>query len=173
MSSNESGQTSDAKPNSTEDKNWYVECSDDECYKKGGYVKGQMTNWQPDNPKDIVELFEAIDKNGAESITLDWTCHARRPLTPSTESEYSDSDGDAAKDSTKNAMDFDFDVDDDLNTTPTLAAGRKTLPGSAQRELKGSARKRTTDYKSILSNLERQRKQDEAEKAKASTPNKS
>ena len=86
MSSNESGQTSDAKPNSTlpEDKNWYVECSDDECYKKGGYVKGQMTNWQPDDPKDIVELFEAIDKNGAESITLDWTCHARRPLTPST-----------------------------------------------------------------------------------------
>ena len=38
MSSNESGQTSDAKPNSTEDKNWYVECSDDECYKKGAYV---------------------------------------------------------------------------------------------------------------------------------------
>ena len=96
-----------------------------------------------------------------------------KPFLPSIESEYSDSDGDAAKDSAKNAMDFDFDVDDDLNTTPTLAAGRKTLPGSAQRELKGSARKRTTDYKSILSNLERQRKQDEAEKAKASTPNKS
>ena len=84
MSSNESGQTSDAKPNSNEDKNWYVECSDDECYTKGGYVKGQMTNWQPDDPKDIIELFEAIDKNGAESISLDWTCHARRPLTPST-----------------------------------------------------------------------------------------
>ena len=64
-------------------------------------------------------------------------------------------------------------ISESLNTTPTLAAGRKTLPGSAQRELKGSARKRTTDYKSILSNLERQRKQDEAEKAKASTPNKS
>ena len=66
------------------------------------------------------------------------------------ESEYSDSEGDTAKDNTKTAMDFDFAVDDDLNKTPTLAASRKTLPGSAQRELKGSARKRTTDFKSIL-----------------------
>lgn len=175
--SSESGQTSDAsKPSSNlnEDKNWYVECSDEECYTRGGYVKGKMTNWQPDNPKDIVELFEAIDKNGAESVTLDLTCHARRPLTPSTESECSDSDEDTTKETSKANMDFDFDVDDDLNSTPTLAASRKALPGSAQRELKGSARKRTTDYKSILSNLDRQRKQDEAGKAAAaaSTPNK-
>jgi len=174
--SSESGNKSDAKPNNStlnEDKDWYVECSDDECYTKGGYVKGKMTSWQPDDPKDIVELFETIDKNGAESITLDWTCHARRPLTPSTESEYSDSDEDAAKESAKANMDFDFDIDADLNTTPTLAASRKALPGSAQRELKGSARKRTTDYKSILSNLDRQRKQDEAGKAAAAaTPNK-
>ena len=176
--SSESGQTSDSagKPNPTEDKDWYIECSDDEVYTKGKYVKGKMTSWQPDDPKEIVDLFEAIDKKGAESVTLDWTCHGRRPLTPSTESEYSDSDDDAAKESAKAAMDFDFDTEDmDLNSTPTLAASRKGLPGSAQRELKGSARKRTTDYKSILSNLERQRKQDEAGKAAeaASTPNKS
>ena len=91
-----------------------------------------------------------------------------------TESECSDSDEDTTKETSKANMDFDFDVDDDLNSTPTLAASRKALPGSAQRELKGSARKRTTDYKSILSNLDRQRKQDEAGKAAAaaSTPNK-
>ena len=163
----ETDQTSDSKPKQPpESEDWYVECSDEEVYKSRKYVKGQMTHWQP-NPSDIVEIFSEIDKNGPESIKLDWTCHGRRPLTPSTESEYSDSGDEAAKESAKAAMDFDFDADEDLNTTPSLAASRKTLPGSAQRELKGSARKRTSDYKSILSNLERQRKIDSAGKAAA------
>ena len=56
-------------------------------------------------------------------------------------------------------MDFDFDADEDLKMTPTLASGRKGPPGSAQRELKGSARKRTSDYKSILSNLKKEQEQ--------------
>ena len=165
--SSDSGQVSEPKPDA--DNDWYVQCSDEEVYTKGGYIKGKMSSWEPADPKDIVELFESIDKNGAESIQLEWSCSGRRPLTPSTESEYSDSDDEAAKESAKAAMDFEFDADEDLNMTPTLASGRKSLPGSAQRELKGSARKRTTDYKSILSNLERQRKLDEAEKAASSS----
>ena len=167
------GQTSDAKPQS-EEADWFAQCSDEEVYKKGNFVKGQMSNWEPD-PKEMVEILNAIDKGGPESIRLDWTCTGRRPLTPSTESEHSDSGDETAKEAAKSAMDFDFDADEDLNTTPTLAASRKTLPGSAQRELKGSARKRTTDYKSILSNIERHRKLDVAEKAAAnasSTPKK-
>ena len=169
--SSESNQISDSKPEkASNDKNdWYAECSDEEVYTKGGYIKGKMSAWEPD-PKAIVELYQAIDKNGAESIQLEWTCPGRRPLTPSTESEYSDSDDEAAKNSAKAALDFEFDANEDLNVTPTLASARKSLPGSAKRELTGSARKRTTDYRSILSNLERQRKIDEAEKAAASTP---
>merc|ERR1711863_66958 len=147
------------------DQDWYVECSDDEVYTKSGYVRGKMSSWQPD-PKDVVELLETSEKNGSESITLDWTCPGRRPLTPSTESEYSDSDDEARREAAKAAMDFDFDADEDLKMTPTFASGRKGLPGSAQRELKGSARKRTSDYKSIVSNLKKeqqQRKLNEAE----------
>lgn len=154
---------SESKPVSKEDEDWFVQCSDEEVYTKNNYVKGKMAEWQPE-PKEIVEILSSIDKNGAESITLDWKCHARRPLTPSTESEYSDSGDEAEREAAKAAMDFDFDADDDMKSTPTLAASRKNLPGSAQRELKGSARKKTTDYKSILSNIERQRKLDEAEK---------
>ncbi len=151
-----------------EEEDWFVECSDEEVYTKSGYKKGQMKTWEPE-PKEIIEIFESIDKNGEESITLNWSCYGRRPMTPETESEYSDSGDEAAKESAKAAMDFDFDMDEDLNSTPTLAASRKALPGSSQRELKGSARKRTTDYKSILSNLERQKKLDNAERAAANS----
>ena len=152
------------------DQDWYVECSDDEVYTKSGYVKGKMSSWQPD-PKDVVELLETIEKNGSESVTLDWTCPGRRPLTPSTESEYSDSDDEARREAAKAAMDFEFDADEDLKMTPTLASGRKGPPGSAQRELKGSARKRTSDYKSILSNLKKEQEQRKAEnKNTGSTP---
>ncbi len=149
-----------------EEDNWYVECSDEEVYTKGGYVKGQMKSWEPP-PEEMVEILEKLDKEGAQSLTLDWTCPGRRPLTPSTESEYSDSDDEAARLEAKAAKDFDFDADDDMNVTPTMA--RRNMPGSANRELKGSARKRTTNLKSILSSMERHRKMDEAEK-KSSTP---
>lgn len=154
MSSTEMSETKDSE-------SWYVECSDEEVYKDNKYVKGQMKNWQPAESKDIIDILETIDKNGAESIKLDWTCHARRPLTPATESEYSDSDNDesAAQKSAKAAA-MDFDFEDDLNSTPMMSSMTRK-PGQ---ELKGSARKRTTDYKAILSNIERQRKLDVAEK---------
>lgn len=141
---------------------WYVECSDEEVYKDNKYTKGKMKSWQPAESKDIIDIIETIDKNGAESIKLDWTCHARRPLTPATESEYSDSDDDeSAQKSAKAAAALDFDFEDDLNSTPTMMSSMTRKPGQ---ELKGSARKRTTDYKAILSNIERQRKLDVAEK---------
>ena len=157
--------TDEAKKDSEE---WYVACSDEEVYSKNGYVKGKMKSWQPP-PVEMVEILERIDKNEAQSLRLDWTCPGRRPPTPSTESEYSDSDDEAARLEAKAAKDFDFDADEDMNMTPMA---RKSLPGSAKRELKGSARKRTTDLKSILSSMERHRKMGEAEQKKsaAGTP---
>jgi hypothetical protein len=142
-----------------DNEDWYVACSDEEVYTKPRYVKGKMETWAPE-PKEMIELLESIDKTSGESVPLEWNCN-RRPPTPSTESEYSDSDDEAARlEAAKAAKDFDFDADEDMNTTPTMS--RKSLPGSAQRELKGSARKKTTDLKSILSNIQRHRKIDEA-----------
>lgn len=164
----DSGPTAESGPDKEQD--LFVECSDDEVYTKDGYVKGKMTSWQPKSD-EVVELLENLTyQNGAESVVLDWTCPGRRPLTPSTESEYSDSDDEAAKEAAKAALDFEFDADEDLKMTPTLSSGRKSL--TSLRELKGSARKRTSDYKSILNNLERHRKMDEAEKAASTTPSK-
>ena len=142
--------------NSVNDTDWYVECSDEEVYTKSGYVKGKMTSWKPE-PKDVIELSENFDKNGTESINLDWKCPGRRPLTPSTESEYSDSGDEAATEAANRskAMDFDFDTDSDLKMTPTLASGRN------QRELTGSARKRTSNFSSILNNARREQQQNQ------------
>ena len=143
--------------NSVNDTDWYVECSDEEVYTKSGYVKGKMTSWKPE-PKDVIELSENFDKNGTESINLDWKCPGRRPLTPSTESEYSDSGDEAATEAANRskAMDFDFDTtDDSLKMTPTLASGRN------QRELTGSARKRTSNFSSILNNARREQQQNQ------------
>ena len=54
------------------------------------------------------------------------------------------------------AMDFDFDTtDDSLKMTPTLASGRN------QRELTGSARKRTSNFSSILNNARREQQQNQ------------
>ena len=143
--------------NSVNDTDWYVECSDEEVYTKGGYVKGKMTSWKPE-PKDVIELSENFAKNGAESINLEWKCPGRRPLTPSTESEYSDSGDEAATEAANRskAMDFDFDTtDDSLKMTPALASGRN------QRELTGSARKRTSNFSSILNNARREQQQNQ------------
>ena len=169
MSTTETSSKSDSKPDL--DPNWYIECSDEDEYAKRGYQKGKMTHWEPE-PSKMIETLENYEQNGIQGMALDWTCHAKRPLTPSTESEYSDSDDEAAKNDAKASMDFDFDNEDltDLKSTPTLASARKTLSGSAKRELTGSARKRTTDYNSILSKMQRERT--ETEQKSDSTPTK-
>ena len=156
MASEPNSSEPSANSNASKDEDWYLECSDDEVYSKGGYIKGKMTSWQPD-PKDVVELLEAFDKNGAEGIKLEWTCPGKRPLTPETESEYSDdSDDEAAREAAKAAMDFEFDAEEDLKMTPTLASGRKGLPGSAKRELTGSARKRTSTFSNVLNRVQKE-----------------
>ena len=155
-----SSQSVSAKPDL--DPDWYIECSDEEEYSKRGYEKGKMHEWEPE-PQKMVEVLENYEKNGIEGMTLEWTCPAKRPLTPSTESEYSDSEDEDSKNEAKASMDFDFDNEDltDLKSTPTLASSRKTLSGSAKHELTGSARKRTTNYNSVLSKMQRERKTDD------------
>ena len=169
-----SSQSVSAKPDL--DPDWYIECSDEEEYSKRGYEKGKMHEWEPE-PQKMVEVLENYEKNGIEGMTLEWTCPAKRPLTPSTESEYSDSEDEDSKNEAKASMDFDFDNEDltDLKSTPTLASSRKTLSGSAKHELTGSARKRTTNYNSVLSKMQRERKTDdnsEGGSSKTDTPTK-
>ena len=165
-----SSQNDNTKPENL-DPDWYIECSDEEEYNKRGYEKGKMAEWEPE-PQKMVEVLENYEKNGIDGITLDWQCPSKRPLTPSTESEYSDSEDEDSKNEAKASMDFDFDNEDltDLKSTPTLASSR-----NAKRELTGSARKRTTDYNSILSKMQRERKTDdnsEGGSRKTDTPTK-
>ena len=67
-------------------------------------------------------------------------------------------------DKAKAKNDFDFDTEDDgILTTPR---GKLQLTSSAHKELRGSARKKTTDLSSILSNMKRHKRLGEIEQNK-------
>ena len=160
--------------------------------KKGELVRG----WRPKKAEDVVRLSEAVLASPDGVIPLSWQCPGKRPCTPNSDEEYetdeedgggagksaSAASGAAGADANQTdsgsaaekeaaaasaAMDFDFDAEEDDAIKP--GAGTPTriaLHPGQQRELKGSARKKTTDFNSILSNM-RRHKQMDAAKAKA------
>ena len=173
---------------SDDDGELFLECSDEEVYKETGAKKGELVRgWRPKKAEDVVRLSEAVLASPDGTIPLSWQCPGKRPCTPNSDEEYETDDedssggksasaasdanpanqadsGSADKEAASAAMDFDFDADDD--STPTGTPTRIALHPGQQRELKGSARKKTTDFNSILSNM-RRHKQMDAAKAKA------
>merc|ERR1719225_1697174 len=114
----------------------------------------------------MIQLFEQIDKGQKEgnclyltesTLNLEWKCPGRRPPTPSDDSdmddEYEDDDVDLQ----------DSDGDAGIVATP---ARSKLIMSSANKELRGSARKKTTDLSSILSNMKRHKRLGEIEQNK-------
>ena len=173
-----------------EDGELFLECSDEEVYKETGAKKGDLVRgWRPKRAEDVVRLSEAVLTSPDGIIPLSWQCPGKRPCTPNEDEEYETDDEDtggksasgasaagadanqaesdsADKDAAAAAMDFDFDADDDAIKPGAGTPTRIALHPGQQRELKGSARKKTTDFNSILSNM-RRHKQMDAAKAKA------
>ena len=168
----------------------FLSCSDEEVYKETGAKKGELVRgWRPKKAEDVVRLSEAVLSSPDGIIPLSWQCPGKRPCTPNEDEEYETDDEDAGgksasgasaagadanqaesdsadKDAAAAAMDFDFDADDDAIKPGAGTPTRIALHPGQQRELKGSARKKTTDFNSILSNM-RRHKQMDAAKAKA------
>ena len=170
----------------------FLSCSDEEVYKETGAKKGELVRgWRPKKAEDVVRLSEAVHNSPDGTIPLSWQCPGRRPPTPNTDEEYETDEEEsggksssaaagtggadagqadpaaAEKEAAAAAMDFDFDADDEDGIKPGAGTpARRALHPGQQRELKGSARKKTTDFNSILSNM-RRHKQMDAAKAKA------
>ena len=170
----------------------FLSCSDEEVYKETGAKKGELVRgWRPKKAEDVVRLSEAVHNSPDGTIPLSWQCPGRRPPTPNTDEEYETDEEESAgksssaaagnggadagqadsaaaeKEAAAAAMDFDFDADDEDGIKPGAGTpARRALHPGQQRELKGSARKKTTDFNSILSNM-RRHKQMDAAKAKA------
>ncbi|XP_065205617.1 PAXIP1-associated glutamate-rich protein 1 [Planococcus citri] len=121
----------------------YVDCSDDEKYD----VKLVDDKWLPP-PEEIVRLYEAIDEHGC--LELEWQCPGRRPPTPTETAHSNPSSNENVDEEPINNSDFDFQEEmNHLNLRPT-----------GDNQLKGSAKKKTTTFDAILSNMARHRKLD-------------
>uniref|UniRef100_A0A1B6KC38 PAXIP1-associated protein 1 n=1 Tax=Graphocephala atropunctata TaxID=36148 RepID=A0A1B6KC38_9HEMI len=118
-------------------------CSDDEMAMKDG------VEWEP-KPEEIVELFEALDQN--KILSLDWKCPERRPLTPVVEDVKQYIDHSNIED-IEDKSGFDFEDESSPMKMPVR-------PHGTDLGLRGSAKKRTTNFDDILSNMARHRKLD-------------
>ena len=162
------------------DDEWYVCCSDDEKYTSSGCPKGRL-DWAPP-PEEMGRLLAEIDAAAktrndpmkpavaASILNLDWKCPGRRPPTPTDVSGEEDSEDDEAEGAgtaggIANAptgapaasMDFEFNTTDEIAPSGTpLAKLNKD-----NKELRGSARKKTSDLNSILNNMQRHRRIDQ------------
>lgn len=167
----------------TENDDWYVCCSDEEKYTSTGCPKGKL-EWYPD---DMVQLLETMEAAAQSPNTdpmkpviapgllenLDWKCPGRRPPTPTDLSEEEDSGdekqggvmgagGDGGRIPANRAaaaasMDFEFNTSDEIVPSGTPLAKLN----NDNKELRGSARKKTSDLNSILSNMQRHRRIDQ------------
>ena len=146
----------------TED-DWFVPCRDKEVYKETGCVEGKL-KWGL-KPAEADKLYHQIIAHPQGIIPLRWACPGRRPPTPSDEEDLEseeDEGEDEDKDTGANAAnDFDFEED----APPSALTPRRPAPGS--RELKGSARKKTTSFSNVISNMKRHQKMDAANRSKA------
>ena len=159
------------------DPNWYVECSDEEVYKStAGCSKKGSLKWNLSS-RDALRFYGQMESHPEGVVPIRWQCPGRRPPTPSDE-EYT-SEGDDEEENSEAAppnpgvdksMDFDFAED----TPASSLTPRRPISGE-NRELKGSARKKTTNFNNVIANMNRYRQIDAANRAAAgnSTPSSS
>lgn len=122
-----------------EEMGWRVDCSDEE-------------SGEPDI-QELVRLYEMLDKDGV--IELEWQCPGRQAPSPMEGDHFSDDDD---KIEIPDIKDFDFaDELSQLQFTPRR--------NPCTTELKGSAKKKTTSFDSILSNMRRHRQMEELERS--------
>lgn len=126
-----------------------VDCSDEEVEKAFTLTPNGL---EP-SPSEIINLYEALAKDGTLNINWKWD-YGRRPPTPS------QNDSESEKEELEEKVDTSgFDFDDELSAVRITP--RRT-PGTSG--LKGSAKKKTTNFENILASVRRQKKLELSEK---------
>jgi len=149
---------------------WFVACDDPVVYENNAKGSLKADAWRPPSA-DVVTLYATLTSmNGTLPLTWSWP-NGRRPPSPKEDEEY-ETDEEESKDEgekvAENAMEeekkaeFEFDEDFGDNSSSSLQGMRKNKDS----ELRGSARKKTTDLSAILSNMKRHRQMDAANRAK-------
>ncbi len=160
--------------------NWFSPCADESLYASTGLSKGHMGKeaWRPAH-NDVVRLYKRIADSGGVIGLAAWTSPRMRPPSPNQDEEYEtdEDEKDARKAASKTdaageedaaettANDFDFDAGDDLDGPVRQITPRR--PGAPGAVLKGSARKKTTDFKNVIKDMQRHRQIDAMNREKA------
>ncbi|KAK3878560.1 hypothetical protein Pcinc_016814 [Petrolisthes cinctipes] len=133
-----------------------IECSDEEMDKAftmtvHGYEPGTA---------EVISMYESLSRKGNLPIKWKWDLGRRLP-TPSQSDSESEKEEEAEKIDTSG---FDFDDEpSSVRLTP-----RRT-PGSTG--LKGSAKKKTTNFENVLASVRRQKKLELREKSRSRKDN--
>lgn len=130
-----------------------VECSDEEVEK--GFTKTSY-GYEPSGA-EVVRLYEALAQEGMLSLAWRWELGRRLP-TPS----QSDSQSEKEEEELEKVDTSGFDFDED---TPSMRPAPRRTPGSSG--LKGSAKKKTTNFENILANVRRHKKLEFREKSRS------
>ncbi|XP_063372777.1 PAXIP1-associated glutamate-rich protein 1A [Cydia amplana] len=133
---------------------WDLPCSDDELSKAGTTIG---KNWVLD-ASELEELYNKIDKNG--TLALEWKCPGRR--APSPVNVKKEAKMEAPQSPVKEEK-SDFDFMDEVSSL------RLRVRREGEDTLRGSAKKKTTSFDGILSNMIRHKRIEQMEK-QANTP---
>ncbi|KAJ0180849.1 hypothetical protein K1T71_002934 [Dendrolimus kikuchii] len=134
---------------------WDLPCSDDELSKCGVFIG---KNWMPD-PGELEELYKNIDKTG--TLSLEWKCPGRRAPSPVPVSKENQSEIPVSPIREEKS---DFDFMDEVSSLH-LRVRRE-----GEDTLRGSAKKKTTSFDGILSNMIRHKRIEQMEKQANTSP---
>ncbi|KAG7301958.1 hypothetical protein JYU34_013402 [Plutella xylostella] len=137
---------------------WDLQCSDDEISKAGIYIGKE---WLPD-PAELDDLYNNIDKTG--TLPLEWKCPGRKAPSPVTVNK---DDHTELPQSPAREEKSDFDFMDEVSSL------RLRVRREGEDTLRGSAKKKTTSFDGILSNMIRHKRIEQMEKQAntSSSPN--
>ncbi|CAG4927793.1 PAXIP1-associated glutamate-rich protein 1A [Colias croceus] len=136
---------------------WDLPCSDDELSKCGVTIG---KSWMPD-PNELEELYKTIEIKG--TLNLEWKCPGRRAPSPVAVSKENQPEAMQTSPVREEKSDFDF-MDEMVHNSLHLRVRRE-----GEDTLRGSAKKKTTSFDGILSNMIRHKRIEQLEK-QATTP---
>lgn len=136
---------------------WDLPCSDDEISKTGVFIG---KSWMP-SPAELEELYKSIEKTG--TLPLEWKCPGRRAPSPVPISK--DNQPEIPQSPIREEK-SDFDFMDEVSSL------RLRVRREGEDTLRGSAKKKTTSFDGILSNMIRHKRIEQMEK-QANTPSSS
>lgn len=134
---------------------WELQCSDDELSKCGVFIG---KNWMPD-PAELEELYKTIDKNG--TLNLEWKCPGRRAPSPVPVSKENQPEIPVSP-IREEKSDFDF--------MEEVSSLHLRVRRDGEDALRGSAKKKTTSFDGILSNMIRHKRIEQMEKQANTSP---